>query len=438
MKNWFYLKKFELLNWWTFDWEVETFYLNDDVTVVSGDNWSWKSTVVDAFVSLMVPNIKRKYNLSATEWSKKKSRSEATYIRWAYKNEETDDWIKTVFLRWDKDWASPYSVILWYFKDEWNWKELTLATFFRLTQSGTVDKFFVVSEQELFIKNDFVNILNKPDLSSPISKLRASLKTKTDTRIYDKFLEYKEDFSRVFGLRSNAIELFNKVVSLKEIKDLNSFFRENMLENNPDILSEFLEVEKNYIWVKDIYEKIILAEEKLKILSPFVEHKKNYEAKNGELKKILFFEENINYYSDEIEKNLIVKILWDKNQSLEVGNIEFGEIKNHILEIAREQREIENLIENSEFSKRLRQLQDSLEQNRKDKNIRENNFGKYRDYLKVLWIKSSLEDLKPEERNNIFKENSELIEDKRVNLKKEKQENKEKIVESMWKKKIFL
>ncbi len=48
MKNWFYLKKFELLNWWTFDWEVETFYLNDDVTVVSGDNWSWKSTVVDA------------------------------------------------------------------------------------------------------------------------------------------------------------------------------------------------------------------------------------------------------------------------------------------------------------------------------------------------------------------------------------------------------
>ncbi len=58
--------------------------------------------------------------------------------------------------------------------------------------------------------------------------------------------------------------------------------------------------------------------------------------KNGELKKILFFEENINYYSDEIEKNLIVKILWDKNQSLEVGNIEFEEIKNHILEIARE------------------------------------------------------------------------------------------------------
>ncbi len=80
-------------------------------------------------------------------------------------------------------------------------------------------------------------------------------------------------------------------------------------------------------------------------------------------------------------------------------------------------------------------MQDSLEQNRKDKNIRENNFGKYRDYLKVLWIKSSLENLKPEERNNIFKENSELIEDKRVNLKKEKQENKEKIVESLWKKK---
>jgi uncharacterized protein YPO0396 len=51
----------------------------------------------------------------------------------------------------------------------------------------------------------------------------------------------------MFGLRSNAIELFNKVVSLKEIKDLNSFFRENMLENNPEILEEFDEVAKNYV-----------------------------------------------------------------------------------------------------------------------------------------------------------------------------------------------
>jgi hypothetical protein len=36
-------------------------------------------------------------------------------------------------------------------------------------------------------------------------------------------------------------------VSLKEIKDLNSFFRENMLENDPQIIKEFEEVEKNYL-----------------------------------------------------------------------------------------------------------------------------------------------------------------------------------------------
>lgn len=81
MKDGFYLKKFEIFNWGTFDNEVETFYLDDKITVVSGDNGSGKSTVVDALVSLLVPNKLRKYNLSATDGSAKKSRSEVSYVR---------------------------------------------------------------------------------------------------------------------------------------------------------------------------------------------------------------------------------------------------------------------------------------------------------------------------------------------------------------------
>jgi uncharacterized protein YPO0396 len=201
MKDWFYLKKFELFNWWTFDGEVETYYLDDSITVISGDNGSGKSTVVDALVSLLVPNQSRKYNLSATDWSNKKSRSEITYVRWAYKNKETDDGIEIAYLRWNQIWISTYSVVLWYFRDESNGREITLATFFKTTQANEIDKFFIISWQELSIKTDFIQILNNQNVSSPTSRLKSFLISKIDTKIYDKFIEYREDYSRKFGLK---------------------------------------------------------------------------------------------------------------------------------------------------------------------------------------------------------------------------------------------
>ncbi|MDQ7010175.1 MAG: ATP-binding protein [Candidatus Gracilibacteria bacterium] len=95
----FYLKKFELFNWGTFDSKVETFFLNDDINIISGSNGSGKTTVVDALVSLLVPNNQRKYNLSASDSGKKKARNEETYVRGAYKNSETGEGIKTVFFK---------------------------------------------------------------------------------------------------------------------------------------------------------------------------------------------------------------------------------------------------------------------------------------------------------------------------------------------------
>lgn len=436
MKDWFYLKKFELFNWWTFDWEIETFYLDDDVTVVSGDNWSWKSTVIDALVSLLVPNKIRKYNLSATDWSSKRSRSEITYIKWAYKNKETDDWVKTVFLRWNDVWVTTYSVILWYFRDESNGKEITLATFFRVGSTSVVDKTYVISEQELFIKNDFVNILNNKDLVSPVSKLSNFLKTKSSTKVYDKFSEYREDFSRFFWLKSNAIELFNKVVSLKEIKDLNSFFRENMLENNPLIMEEFLEIEKNYIWVKDIYEKIIASEKKLEILEPFMETKREYEKKEEEIKEISFFEENLGIYSNWIEFDLIKNELKNKKDYLETKNLDKNNLNSEIEKIWQEQKEIEFLIKNSSFSKRLDDLKNSLDNYTKEKNIRENNYINYTKYLvEAEIINNSWEQQDIAITQDWFDKNLVFIQEKNKNLEIERQENQRYILEKMSKQK---
>ena len=164
MKDGFCLKKFEILNWGTFDNEVETFHLDDDITVVSGDNGSGKSTVVDALVSLLVPNRIRKYNLSATDGNAKKARSEITYVRGAYKNQETADGIKTAFLRGNDAGFFTYSILLGYFLDEGSGKELTLVSFFKSNTTDSVEKFWCIAQSELSIERDFLSILRDEPL----------------------------------------------------------------------------------------------------------------------------------------------------------------------------------------------------------------------------------------------------------------------------------
>jgi hypothetical protein len=79
-----------------------------------------------------------------------------------------------------------------------------------------------------------------------------------------------------------------------------------------------------------------------------------------------------------------VKILDEKKHSLENRTIDFNNVKGLIQALVTEQREIENLIENSDFAIRLRKLQKSLEDNQKENSIRENNFRNYKSYLDIL------------------------------------------------------
>jgi hypothetical protein len=55
-----------------------------------------------------------------------------------------------------------------------------------------------VSEIELYLKEDFLSILNNQNITNHVTKLKANLKSKINTRVYNKFIEYKEDYSTIF------------------------------------------------------------------------------------------------------------------------------------------------------------------------------------------------------------------------------------------------
>lgn len=379
MQNWFYLKKFEMFNWWTFDWEIETFYLDNMVNVVSWANWSWKSTVVDAMVSLLVPNNHRKYNLSASEAWQKKSRNEKSYVLWAYKNNDWDDWVEVEYLRWNTIWESTFSVILWYFEDKSTWKQISLATFFRNTINW-IDKFFIISDKELFIKEDFIKPINSGSLKS----LKQHLLARIDIETYTTFSKYQENFIHIFWIRDNAINLFNKVVSLKEIKDLNYFFRENMLDVNPIIEEEFLECEKNYLWVKDIYSKIVESERKLEILTPFIENKNIYEKKKTAKLNLDYLVENINNYSNSIELDLINNEKYKYKESLNKIIKEIEIIQEKLEQSNDEKISLQKLIDNDDITKRIEQLETDIKLLEKDNNYKKDAYTKFKSVIDLL------------------------------------------------------
>ncbi len=405
MREGFNLKKLEIFNWWTFDLEIETFYIDEDITVLSGSNGSGKSTLVDALVTLLVPNMQRKYNLSANDTGRKKDRNELTYVKWAYKNEDSDEWVKTVFLRWNNIWESVFSVIVGYFKDDFTNRQISLSVFFRTTTSG-IEKFFVISTEEIFIKEDFIDPINRWWLKT----LKQFLSARKDISVYKKFKDYSQDYHHIFGLRDNAINLFNKVVFLKEIKNLNEFFRENMLDKNPEIELEFQECEKNYIWVRDIYDKILKAEEKLSILEPFVAKKKQYESKIKQLNNLKYLLSNLTSYFNSFEKKLLEEYLWKLSQKKDLLEEKIVDKNQNIMVQREEIQSIKNLIENDDTVKRINELQRNnqyLESSRLTKK------NQYRNYI------LNLEKIELSFDNNekSFDTNISLIENKKEELK---------------------
>lgn len=90
MKAGFHLEFFQMLNWGLFDGRVYTLDADSKSTLLTGENGSGKTTLVDALTTLLVPATLRFYNQSSGS-TKKKDRSEESYVLGAYGNLQAQD-----------------------------------------------------------------------------------------------------------------------------------------------------------------------------------------------------------------------------------------------------------------------------------------------------------------------------------------------------------
>ena len=262
----FRLDKIELLNWGTFHKNIWTMKVDGNTALLTGDIGSGKSTIVDALTTLLVPPQKIKFNNAAG--ANAKERNITSYVRGFYGQERSYEGKGKALALRDFD---TYSVILATFKNRFIGEEVTMAQVFYFRDSSkSPERFYVVSNDELHIKNHFTNF------NHDIRFLKKRLKEQNN-EVFDNFSQYSVAFRKRLGhLNHQAIDIFAQTISMKKVDELTSFVRGSMLEPI-DMQPSVDKLLEHYNDLNASYNAILKAKNQIEHLTPIKENYVKYE-----------------------------------------------------------------------------------------------------------------------------------------------------------------
>jgi uncharacterized protein YPO0396 len=257
----FRLHRLELLNWGTFHQGVRTFRLDGANSLLTGDIGSGKSTVVDAITTLLLPANKIEYNKAAG--AQKKERSLMSYVRGFHKSARSTggEYSRPVALRG----TGQLTVVLGVFHNAVLGKWVTLGiTLWATQEAGQPNRFYSLAEADQSIAADFANFGQDP------LKLKKKLRAAGVT-VHDSFDPYAAAFKRQFGISGNqAMELFHRTVSMKQVENITSFVRSNMLEED-DVATRITNLIHHFDDLKKAHDAVLRAKDQITLLTPIKE-----------------------------------------------------------------------------------------------------------------------------------------------------------------------
>ncbi len=257
----FRLHRLELLNWGTFHQGVRTFRLDGANSLLTGDIGSGKSTVVDAITTLLLPAHKIEYNKAAG--AQKKERSLLSYVRGFHKSARSagGEYSKPVPLRA----TGQLTVVLGVFHNAVLGKWVTLGiTLWATQEAGQPNRFYSLAETDQSIAADFSNFGQDP------LKLKKKLRA-AGVSVQESFDPYSAAFKRQFGISGNqAMELFHRTVSMKQVENITSFVRSNMLEED-DVATRIANLIHHFDDLKKAHDAVLRAKDQIALLTPIKE-----------------------------------------------------------------------------------------------------------------------------------------------------------------------
>lgn len=370
----FRLQYMEVFNWGTFT-QPDVFRINPkgNNSLLTGANASGKSTYIDALLTLIVPAKKDRFYNQSSGVEKKGDRTEETYVLGHYGNiqEEGKSSTSTQKLR---D-TTTYSVILASFSNT-DQKQITLFQV-RWFSNNELRRQFGIAHIPLEIEKDFSQFDGKGAWKKRLDKIYNSNTTKKKIEFIDGPTAYADRMSDLFGMRSaKALSLFNQVVGVKVLEDLDDFIRTNMLEEQ-DAEAEFIQLKESFLTLMDAKTNIEKAKEQIKQLTPINEIAITLTNIKADLLRLEKSKETAVYWFAKKGVELGEKELEKCKEELKRLNDELEELRGKEEKLKQDERTISISIEKDEVGSKIKELEKDLKQLETSKNSRSKKLDDY-------------------------------------------------------------
>lgn len=354
----FKLDYLEVWNWGTFDKKVYRMNLQGNNSLLTGANSSGKSTLIDALLTLMVPLKRQRFYNQSSGVEKKGNRTEESYFFGNYGNHQQDGAASTTTLRLRDKGAR--SVLLASFCNV----DKRVVTLFqvRYYTGEELKVVFGIAREPLTIERDFSEFDLHGDWRKRLTKKSNMYETKRTIEFFDGPVAYGEKMITLFGMRSDkALTLFNQIVGVKVLDDLDSFIRTNMLEELP--------AEEKYQELKDNFQNLMEAKTNIDKVKEQIAQLEPINALTEELKEI---DVRIN----ELEQEKSVAAYWFAARTVDLCDKELvcckselkkledrlKELKARKDELAQEQTRLSMAIQNDEVGQQISEIEKEINQ----------------------------------------------------------------------------
>jgi len=345
----FRLSKLELYNWGTFDGSVHGFHPRGDWTLLVGENGTGKSTIVDALLTLLVRPGIRKYNFASG--AAKTERDERTYIQGAF--DKVIGPTGTPQLRYLRTSGKHYSALLACFENPQTAKTFTICQVLYLDSNNKAKKFYAYDDQhERGIAEDLGNITEH-------SSVLATLKSR-DFKATESYAQYFEWLRRKVHCLPKAMDMFNQAAWVKDVNQLDTFVREQMLEKQPwdDKVSRLL---KHFAELSEAHRALVNVRDQHKLLVPIAEGAEVFQKAAQKLDKAKRQLEATSLYFDFAISRLLTPMCKEWEEKLLYYDDQLREIDRKIGSVSREIARLEVEIAGT-GGERMARLPDLIEQ----------------------------------------------------------------------------
>lgn len=368
------LSYMEIYNWGTFNNRIYRIAPEGNNSLLTGANASGKSTLIDALLTLLVPAKKDRFYNQSSGNERKGDRTEETYVLGNYGNIQAEGEAATKMqqLR-DK---RTYSILLASFANNHN----NVVTLFQVRWfvNGELKCSYGFSSKPLSIKEDFSGFNgSKGDWKKSLEKRFNTNVPQKQIEFYDTIKDYKDRIINAFGLRSDkALTLFNQIVGVKVLNDLDEFIRNNMLEQR-DAENEYIHLSESFATLMEAKTTIEKVKEQIAQLQPIDEKARKLEEIAKALDELNNTREMAVYWFAKKNVELANAKIAELNEKLAMLNDELEKLEDEKDRLKQQERNLSLSIENDDVGRQINDLEKEIRGLNSTKQTRQTKLNNY-------------------------------------------------------------